>query len=180
MIFYTIDRPDFAPFVSNFPSRPVYSGRTLALEAKAMYQPLAPNSSEDILEIAGTGALTGALLIFGGSFGWGDMAELGIELYIDGTQRAKWTLQDFELFNGLNIYNKASGSGSSGWYYADVLNPIISPIAGKWDATNSVFTEYYVYLNFIAEFTDSLVFRVFNNTSSTQTFSIKALVGHYP
>ena len=180
MSIYYIDRPDFAPFVSNYPQRPVYSGNVLALEGKVVNYAVDPGSSLDLLSIYGVGRFSGGIVVVGGSFGWADMALIKLEILIDGSSRAKWSLQEIETFNGLNLFNKASGSAASGWYYPDVLHPIISSIAGKWNAANNAFEEYYFYLNFIAEFTESIVFRGINNTSNPITFTIRALVGYYP
>ena len=78
------------------------------------------------------------------------------------------------------MFNKASSSGADGWYYPDVLHPVISPIGGRWNATNNAFEEYYVYLNFIAEFIESIEIRVVNNTANDITARIRAIAGYYP
>lgn len=180
MSIYYMDRPDFAPIVLNYPSRPLYSGNALALEAVADWTAITAGTEETLVSIYGTGRFSGGLLAFGGSFGWADMALIETSLYIDGGLKAKWTLQEFELYNALNLFNKASSSGASGWYYPDILHPMISPIGGKWDATNNVFTEYYVMLHFIVEFVESLEIRVKNGLTSDITAGVRAIVGYYP
>ncbi len=180
MSIYYLDRPDFAPIVLNYPGRPVYSGASLALEAVAEYHVISGGETEDLITVYGTGRFTHATILFGGKFGWADMANIGIEIWIDDSKRAVWSLQQFELFNALALYNKAYYSGSDGWYYPDVLNPVIGTIGGRWNSTDKAFEEYYVYLNFIAEFTDSFIMKGFNKTSSDVTFTVRALVGYYP
>jgi len=180
MSIYYMDRPDFAPIVLNFPGRPLYSGNALALEAVADWTAITAGSEETLVSIYGTGRFSGGLLGFGGSFDWANMASVEARLYIDGGLKAKWTLQDFELYIALNLYNKAYNSGSDGWYYPDVMHPMISPIGGRWNATDKVFEEYYVMLHFIVEFVESMEIRIVNNTSSDITAIVRAIAGYYP
>ena len=89
MSIYYLDRPDFAPIVLNFPSRPIYSGNALALEAVADWTVIPPGSEETLVTIYGTGRFSGGLLGFGGSFGWADMFLIKARLYIDGALKAE-------------------------------------------------------------------------------------------
>ena len=180
MSIYYLDRPDFAPIVLNYPGRPIYSGNALALEAVADWTVIDPGATEALLTIYGTGRLSGAILGYGGSFDWSRMASVKTQLYLDGALKAEWTLQDFEVYIALNLFNKAYNSGANGWYYPDVLHPIISPIGGLWNATNKAFEEYYAYLNVNIEFVESMEIRIKNELTDTITARIRAIAGYYP
>lgn len=180
MSIYYLDRPDFAPIVLNYPGRPVYSGNALALEAVSDWTTVPSGSTESLLTIYGTGRLTSMLVHFVGSFAWPDLPYVKTMLYLDGAHRATLSLYDFEHYIVYSLYNKAYGSGADGWYYPDILHPVISPVGAKWNATNKVFEEYVAYLNVVIEFVESLEIKVKNELSSDIKVAVRAIAGYYP
>lgn len=175
-----MDRPDFAPVVINYPQAPVYTGQSLAYDVVSGWTVIPGGSTKSLLLVHGRGRMTAGLVAFAGSFTWSDMSLIRLQIWIDGAPRAEWSLQDFELYIALNLINKASASGADGWYYPDVLHPVISPIGGRWNSTNNAFEEYYVYLNIVIEFTESIEVKIVNGLSSDITGLVRLMAGYYP
>lgn len=180
MSIYTLDRPDFAPIVINYPSRPLYGGESIVIEIDSGSVSVAAGSEENLISVTGAGKFVNALIMFKPDTSLANTMSLVVRIYLDGSRRVNLTLNEIEAWIGHNLYNKLAGATATDYYYPDWINPIITPIMGHYDSTNDVIDSYYLMLNFVMEFTESFTLAVYNPLTTDIVASCKALVGYYP
>ncbi|RLF06753.1 MAG: hypothetical protein DRJ60_04025 [Thermoprotei archaeon] len=180
MSIYTLDRPDFAPIIINYPSRPLYKGESIALSIESGSVAIDPSSESALYTITGVGRHINSLLEFTANTGISDYMSQVIRIYVDGAKKLQFTVNEVEAYIGHNLYNKLVSATSTGYYYPDWINPIITPIMGYYDDSTGNITAYYLMLNIDIEFIESFSIKIYNPTTITMYCNSKALVGYYP
>lgn len=180
MSTYYLDRPDFAPMILNYPQRPIYSGESIALEARTDQYTLVAGESVDLLTVYGIGRLSHLVVYIANYLSLSEINALVIELLVDGAKKLSLSPWYVELYSGLQLYYKMQKLSSTDWVYPDNLTPYISPIGVHYDPANYKILDYFFYVHGDIEFTDNVVVRVINNTTHNVSVQLFSIVGYYP
>lgn len=180
MSIYTLDRPDFAPIVLNYPSRAIYMGQSIAIVIDSGSEIVSSGSETDLVSVDGVGRFINACIGLIPEASINDTYSIMIRLYVDGTRRFNMTLNEIEGYIGGNLRHKVESASSTDYYYPDWINPVITPLMAKYDATNNIITQYELFLNFTIEFIESFRLSVYNPLTKDIIVSSRVFIGYYP